>query len=83
MINPLPTGLHWLDVQKLLDLLFELRDSGNTIIIIEHDKYVINLSDWIVELGPKGGSSGGKLLFQGVTSDFFLDSKTPTQSIFS
>ena len=76
------TGLHWVDIQKLMDLLFRLRDAGNTIIIIEHDKDVIRLADWIVELGPYGGESGGDLLFEGTPSEFFAGNTTPTQSIF-
>jgi excinuclease ABC subunit A len=76
------TGLHWTDIQKLMDLLFRLRDAGNSIIIIEHDKDVIRLADWIVELGPDGGEAGGELLFAGSPSDFFSSKTTPTQSIF-
>ena len=59
------TGLHWLDVQRLMDLLFKLRDAGNTILIIEHDLDVVRLADWIVELGPEGGQTGGEIVFQG------------------
>ena len=76
------TGLHWIDIQKLMDLLFRLRDAGNTILIIEHDKDVIRLADWVVELGPEGGQAGGELLFQGTGSEFLLGKDTPTQSIF-
>jgi excinuclease ABC subunit A len=49
------TGLHWIDIQKLMDLLFRLRDAGNTIIVIEHNLDVINLADWLIDLGPGGG----------------------------
>lgn len=59
------TGLHWIDIQKLMDLLFKLRDAGNTVLIIEHNLDVINLADWIVDLGPGGGSDGGQLVFAG------------------
>ncbi|MBE7540080.1 MAG: excinuclease ABC subunit UvrA [Opitutaceae bacterium] len=59
------TGLHWVDIQRLLDLLFKLRDAGNTIIVIEHNLDVINLADWIVDLGPGGGKDGGRLVFAG------------------
>ena len=59
------TGLHWLDIQKLMDLLFKLRDSGNTLIIIEHNLDVIRLADHIVEIGPSGGKDGGNLVFSG------------------
>jgi excinuclease ABC subunit A len=76
------TGLHWADIQKLMDLLFQLRDAGNTIIIIEHDKDVIKLADWIVELGPEGGEQGGRLLYEGNIDQFLSENQTATQSIF-
>ena len=75
------TGLHWADIQKLMDLLFQLRDAGNTIIIIEHDKDVIKLADWIVELGPEGGEQGGRLLYEGNIDQFLSENQTATQSI--
>ena len=75
------TGLHWLDVQRLMDLLFKLRDAGNTILIIEHDLDVIRLADWIVELGPKGGQAGGEIVFQGEGISFLQGEGTPTQSV--
>lgn len=59
------TGLHWADIQKLMNLLFQLRDQGNTIIIIEHDTDVIRLADHIIDLGPGGGSAGGSLVYAG------------------
>ncbi len=59
------TGLHWIDIQLLMDLLLKLRDNGNTVIIIEHNLDVINLADWIVDLGPGGGKHGGKLVYEG------------------
>jgi excinuclease ABC subunit A len=59
------TGLHWLDVQKLMDLLFRLRDAGNTLVVIEHNLDVIRLADHVVEIGPEGGDQGGKLVFEG------------------
>ena len=64
------TGLHWIDIQKLMDLLFELRDAGNTIIIIEHNLDVVNLADWIIDLGPGGGVAGGHVLFSGSREEF-------------
>ena len=60
------TGLNWVDIQKLMDLLFRLRDEGHTILIIEHNTDVIRLADWLIELGPQG-AAGGELLFQGPT----------------
>ncbi|MGF1482816.1 MAG: excinuclease ABC subunit UvrA [Opitutales bacterium] len=59
------TGLHFDDVQKLINLLFQLREAGNTIIIIEHDLDVIRTADWVVELGPGGGSAGGEVVYTG------------------
>jgi len=76
------TGLHWLDVQRLMDLLFKLRDAGNTILIIEHDLDVIRMADWIVELGPEGGQAGGEIVFQGEAREFCEGDATPTQSVF-
>ena len=59
------TGLHWVDIQKLMDLLFKLRDQGNTVIVIEHNLDVINLADWLIDLGPGGGREGGELIYAG------------------
>ena len=59
------TGLHWSDIQKLSDLLFQLRDKGNTVIVIEHHLDFMRLADWIVDLGPGGGSHGGKIVCAG------------------
>ena len=75
------TGLHWLDVQRLMDLLFKLRDAGNTILIIEHDLDVIRLADWVIELGPEGGKGGGERLFEGEGATFTEGRSTPTQSV--
>ena len=76
------TGLHWLDVQRLMDLLFKLREAGNTILIIEHDLDVIRLADWIIELGPEGGDGGGQLVFAGDVETFQQGDETPTQQVF-
>jgi excinuclease ABC subunit A len=59
------TGLHWADIQRLMELLFKLRDAGNTIVIIEHNLDVINLADWLVDLGPGGGPEGGEVVYAG------------------
>jgi excinuclease ABC subunit A len=77
------TGLHWLDVQRLMDLLFKLRDAGNTILIIEHDLDVIRLADWVIELGPEGGAGGGEIVYAGDVASFVQGSDTPTQQVFS
>ncbi|QCF24977.1 excinuclease ABC subunit UvrA [Hydrocarboniclastica marina] len=59
------TGLHFYDIQQLLTVLERLRDHGNTIIVIEHNLDVIKTADWIVDLGPEGGSGGGRIIAQG------------------
>ncbi len=59
------TGLHFDDLCKLVSLLLKLRDAGNTIIVIEHNPDFIRAADWLVELGPKGGDEGGRLVFEG------------------
>ena len=59
------TGLHFDDVAKLMRLLLRLRDQGNTIIVIEHNVDVIKCADWVVDLGPGGGDSGGRLVCEG------------------
>ena len=63
------TGLHWLDVQKLMDLLFKLRDAGHTLVVIEHNLDVIRLADHVIEIGPSGGEQGGQLVFEGSPYD--------------
>ncbi len=59
------TGLHFHDVAKLLEVLFKLRDAGNTLVIIEHNLDVIKTADWILDLGPEGGSGGGRIVAEG------------------
>jgi excinuclease ABC subunit A len=61
------TGLHFADVEKLLKVLHRLADQGNTVLVIEHNLDVIASSDWIIELGPDGGSAGGELIYAGDT----------------
>jgi len=56
------TGLHFADIQLLLNVLHKLRDNGNTIVVIEHNLDVIKTADWIIDLGPEGGSGGGKMI---------------------
>jgi excinuclease ABC subunit A len=77
------TGLHWLDVQRLMDLLFKLRDAGNTIIIIEHDLDVVRLADWVIELGPEGGDAGGQIVFSGDVDALKDKDETATQQALS
>jgi excinuclease ABC subunit A len=59
------TGLHFADIEKLLDVLQRLVDSGNTVLVIEHNLDVIKQADWIIDLGPEGGEAGGEIIATG------------------
>jgi excinuclease ABC subunit A len=59
------TGLHFHDVAKLLEVLFKLRNTGNTLVVIEHNLDVIKTADWIIDLGPEGGDAGGRIVAEG------------------
>ena len=72
------TGLHWSDIQKLMDLLFKLRDAGNTVIVIEHNLDVIHLADWLIDLGPGGGRDGGDLIFAGPRAEIEASARSLT-----
>jgi excinuclease ABC subunit A len=63
------TGLHFEDINQLLDVLHRLRDHGNTVVIIEHNLDVIKTADWIVDLGPEGGSGGGQIIATGTPEE--------------
>jgi excinuclease ABC subunit A len=63
------TGLHFADIQKLLDVLNRLADSGNTVIVIEHNMEVIKSVDYIIDLGPEGGEEGGKVVAEGTPEE--------------
>jgi excinuclease ABC subunit A len=63
------TGLHFADIEKLLEVLQRLVDAGNTVLVIEHNLDVIKQSDWIVDLGPEGGEAGGEIVAQGTPED--------------
>lgn len=63
------TGLHFHDIKQLLEVLTKLRDAGNTMVVIEHNLDVIKTADWIVDLGPEGGSGGGQIIAQGTPEE--------------
>ncbi|MDA9919178.1 excinuclease ABC subunit UvrA [Porticoccaceae bacterium] len=66
------TGLHFHDIEQLLAVLHRLRDHGNTVVVIEHNLDVIKTADWIVDLGPEGGSGGGEIVAQGTPEEVAL-----------
>ena len=83
------TGLHFEDIRKLLDVINGLVDKGNSVIVIEHNLDVIKTSDWVIDMGPEGGSGGGTVVAEGTPEDlaahptsytgqFLRDLVTPT-----
>ena len=72
------TGLHFHDVAKLLEVLHELVDQGNTVVVIEHNLEVIKTADWILDLGPEGGDAGGELVASGRPEDIVREQRSYT-----
>jgi excinuclease ABC subunit A len=72
------TGLHFHDVAKLLDVLFKLRNAGNTLLVIEHNLDVIKTADWIIDLGPEGGEAGGRVVAEGPPEKVARVPESPT-----
>jgi excinuclease ABC subunit A len=72
------TGLHFHDIAQLLEVLHRLRDDGNTIVVIEHNLDVIKTADWIVDLGPEGGSGGGMIVATGTPETVAKHKKSHT-----
>ena len=63
------TGLHFADIELLLGVLNRLKDQGNTVVVIEHNLDVVKTADWIIDLGPEGGSDGGQIVAEGTPED--------------
>ncbi|MCF6193471.1 MAG: excinuclease ABC subunit UvrA, partial [Kangiellaceae bacterium] len=72
------TGLHFHDVKQLLAVLHRLRDHGNTVLVIEHNLDVIKTADWIIDLGPEGGSKGGHIIAEGTPEEVSKNKKSYT-----
>jgi excinuclease ABC subunit A len=72
------TGLHFADIQLLLDVIHKLRDAGNTIVIIEHNLDVIKTADWVIDLGPEGGDGGGEIIAEGTPEEVANNKKSYT-----
>jgi excinuclease ABC subunit A len=72
------TGLHFHDVAKLLEVLHELTDSGNTVVVIEHNLEVIKTADWVIDMGPEGGDGGGEIVAQGTPEDVVAEKRSYT-----
>lgn len=72
------TGLHFQDIQHLIDVLNKLVDRGNTVLVIEHNMDVIKIADYIIDLGPEGGDGGGRILFEGKPEDLIKNKESYT-----
>jgi len=72
------TGLHSADIQTLLTVLLRLRDAGNTLIVIEHQIDVIRCADWVIDLGPGGGSEGGHIVATGTPKQIAQEKSSAT-----
>lgn len=70
MLDEPSAGLHEQDAKKLLALFKRLTEQGNTVVMVEHRPSLIAAADWIIEMGPEGGSKGGKILFEGTPGEF-------------
>jgi excinuclease ABC subunit A len=78
MLDEPTVGLHWLDVDHLLSVLNRLVDTGNTVVVIEHNLDVIKQADWIIDLGPEGGDKGGQIVCEGTPEEITKCEKSYT-----
>ncbi|MAA92716.1 MAG: excinuclease ABC subunit A, partial [Gammaproteobacteria bacterium] len=72
------TGLHFYDIQMLMDVLNKLVNKGNSVVVIEHNLDVIKLADWIIDLGPEGGDGGGNIVAEGTVTSIKKGKKSHT-----
>ena len=72
------TGLHFYDIEQLLRVLHRLRDHGNTVVVIEHNLDVIKTADWVIDLGPEGGSGGGEIIAVGTPETVARETRSHT-----
>jgi excinuclease ABC subunit A len=78
MLDEPTTGLHFHDIAKLLEVLHELVDQGNTVVVIEHNLEVIKTADWIIDMGPEGGDGGGEVVGVGTPEDILENKRSYT-----
>ena len=72
------TGLHIADIEKVVDILESIVDRGNTVIVIEHNTDVMKLADYIIDVGPDGGTKGGEIVFTGTPKEMYDNANTIT-----
>jgi excinuclease ABC subunit A len=72
------TGLHFADVDRLLQVLYRLREGGNTVVVIEHNLDVLKCADWVIDLGPEGGPTGGHVVASGPPEEIARNSRSYT-----